>query len=97
MGVVVHILGLGMEDMAGQGGEVLRGSTVQGIPGLHHCRVWALMNDMPHISMKVITQGAKFAMGSSTEIKGAIRRCYSRAISNSWLPPGGGIGASREG
>ena len=54
MGVVVHILGLGMEDLAGQGGEVLRGSTVQGTPGHHHCRVWALMNDMPHISEWVV-------------------------------------------
>ena len=91
------MLGLGMEDMTGQGGDVLCGSPVQGPPGIHHCRVGALVNNVPQVRMWVVTQRAWFAMGSSTEIMGSISRVCTRVQSYRWLPPGGGIRASREG
>ena len=74
VGIALHMVWLGTEDMVGQGGEVLCGSTVNGSTGHHHSRVGAFVDDMPQVCMRVVTQGAEPAMGISAKIKGGICR-----------------------
>ena len=55
VGVVLHMVRLGTEDIVGQGREVLCGSTVDGPSGYYHSRVGAFVNDMPQVCMWVFT------------------------------------------